>query len=61
MRGKECFVVIKIEQYLYLREIKLEAALYEAQRELAAGGFSENIVSVCRLTVFVMSYTRFFF
>lgn len=44
VRGKECFVVMKIEQYHHLREMELEAALYEAQRDLAAGQFSKDSV-----------------
>jgi hypothetical protein len=44
VRGKECFVVMKIEQYHYLREMELEAALYEAQQDMAAGQFSKETV-----------------
>lgn len=42
VRGKERFVVMKIEQYHYLREMELEAALYEAQQDIAAGRFSKG-------------------
>ena len=41
VRGKECFVVMKIEHYHYLREMELEAALYESQQDMAAGRFSK--------------------
>jgi hypothetical protein len=44
VRGKECFVVMKIEQYQHLREIELEAALYEAQQDIVAGRFSKDSV-----------------
>ena len=44
VRGKECFVVMKIEHYHYLREMELEAALYEAQQDIAAGRFSKDSV-----------------
>ena len=44
VRGKECFVVMKIEQYHYLREMELEAALYEAQQDIAAGQFTKDSV-----------------
>jgi hypothetical protein len=42
VRGKESYVVMKVERYHYLREMELEAALYEAQQDLAAGRFSKN-------------------
>ena len=44
VRGKECFVVMKIEHYNYLREMELEAALYEAQQDVVAGRFSKDSV-----------------
>ncbi|PTQ82399.1 prevent-host-death protein [Nitrosomonas ureae] len=44
LRGKECFVVMKIEQYHYLREMELEAALYQARQDTAAGQFSKDTV-----------------
>lgn len=44
VRGKECFVVMKIEHYHYLREMELEAALYETQQDVAAGRFSKGSV-----------------
>jgi len=37
VRGKERFVVMKIEQYHYLREIELEAALVEVRQDVLAG------------------------
>lgn len=42
VRGKESYVVMKVERYHYLREMELEAALYEAQQDLVAGRFSKN-------------------
>lgn len=44
VRGKECFVVMKIEHYQYLREMELEAALYESQQDVEAGRFSKSSV-----------------
>ncbi|WP_374089496.1 type II toxin-antitoxin system Phd/YefM family antitoxin [Methylomicrobium lacus] len=44
VRGKECYVVMKIEHYHYLREMELEAALYEAQQDIASGRFSKESV-----------------
>jgi len=44
VRGKECYVVMKVEHYHYLREMELEAALYEAQQDIAAGRFSKESV-----------------
>jgi hypothetical protein len=35
--GKDSFVVMKIDHYHYLREMELEAALYEAQQDVVAG------------------------
>ncbi len=37
VRGKDRFVVMKIEQYHYLRECELEAALAETRADIAAG------------------------
>ncbi|MCX5813705.1 MAG: type II toxin-antitoxin system Phd/YefM family antitoxin [Proteobacteria bacterium] len=39
VRGKNRFVVLPIEQYNYLRECELEAALREARDDLAKGKF----------------------
>ena len=44
VRGKESFVVMKIDHYPYLREMELEAALYESQQDIAAGRFSQDSV-----------------
>ena len=44
VRGKERYVVMKIEQYHYLREIELEAALLEAQRDMAEDKFNKDSV-----------------
>jgi len=44
VRGKECYVVMKIEQYHYLREMELEAALHEARRDMASRQFSKDTV-----------------
>ena len=37
VRGKSRFVVMSVEQYNYLRECELEAALLEVKADLAAG------------------------
>jgi len=37
VRGKSRFVVMSMEQYNYLRECELEAALLEVRADLAAG------------------------
>ncbi len=39
VRGKNRFVVMPIEQFQYLRECELEAALAETRADLAAGRF----------------------
>ena len=39
VRGKECFVVMDLEHYHYLRECELEAALAETRANLSAGQF----------------------
>lgn len=44
VRGKACYVVMKIEQYHYLREMEQEAALHEARRDMASGQFSKDTV-----------------
>ena len=53
VRGKESFVVMKIEHYHYLREMELEAALYEAQQDLAAGRFSKNNIDQHVAEIFI--------
>ncbi len=37
VRGKEQYVVMRVEQYHYLREMELEAALLEAMRDISNG------------------------
>jgi len=44
VRGEKRFVVMKLEQYNYLREMELEAALYEAQKDLAEGNFTVDSI-----------------
>ncbi|WP_031388115.1 prevent-host-death protein [Desulfonatronum thiodismutans] len=39
VRGKERFVVMRMDYYHYLRECELEAALAETRDDLAAGRF----------------------
>ncbi len=34
VRGKERYVVMRIEHYHYLREMELEAALFEVRRDI---------------------------
>jgi PHD/YefM family antitoxin component YafN of YafNO toxin-antitoxin module len=40
IRGEKSFVVLTIDQYNYLRECELEAALKESEADLAAGKFA---------------------
>ncbi|MHB8921495.1 MAG: hypothetical protein ACYC3N_10780 [Halothiobacillus sp.] len=42
VRGKNRFVVMDIEQYHYLRECELEAALAETHADLLAGRFVQT-------------------
>jgi len=37
VRGKNQYVVMRIEQYHYLREMELEAALLEVRRDIRKG------------------------
>jgi len=37
VRGKDQYVVMRVDQYHYLREMELEAALLETRRDLASG------------------------
>lgn len=37
VRGKDCFVVMDLAHYHYLRECELDAALAETRADLAAG------------------------
>ena len=39
VRGKERFVVMRIEQYQHLREKELEAAVFEARDEIQQGKY----------------------
>ena len=39
VRGKDCFVVMDLAHYHYLRECELDAALAETRADLAAGRF----------------------
>ncbi len=39
VRGKERFVVMDMQQYNYLRECELEAALHEVRADYEAGRF----------------------
>ncbi len=43
VRGKDRFVVMEIEQYHYLRECELEAALAETRADIAAGRFVKEL------------------
>ena len=42
VRGKDRFVVMEIEQYHYLRECELEAALAETRADIAAGRMTKG-------------------
>ena len=44
VRGKDRFVVMEVEQYHYLRECELAAALAESQADIAAGRFVQESV-----------------
>ena len=44
VRGRNRFVVVTIEQYDHLRECELEAAILEAEGDLARGSFVEESV-----------------
>ena len=37
VRGKQRYVVLSVEQYTYLRECELEAALAESRRDIESG------------------------
>lgn len=45
VRGKERYVVMDMEQYNYLRECELEAALNQAKADMAAGRFVTESVA----------------
>jgi PHD/YefM family antitoxin component YafN of YafNO toxin-antitoxin module len=42
VEGEERFVVMRVEQYHYLREMELEAALLESKLDLKHGNFSKD-------------------
>jgi len=42
VRGKQRFVVVDIEQYHYLRECELSAAIIESQADIAEGRFVQE-------------------
>ena len=44
VRGKGRYVVMRMEQYNYLRECELEAALLEVKADLAAGRVTSESV-----------------
>ena len=44
VRGKRRYVVLTVEEYNYLRECELTAALVESKRDLEAGRFTEESV-----------------
>lgn len=44
VRGKQRYVVLTVEQYNYLRECELEAALAEMRRDLENGDVIEESV-----------------
>ena len=44
VRGKNKFVVLPIEKYIYLRECELEAALLESKRDIKEGRFIKESV-----------------
>ncbi len=44
IRGEKSFVVLTMEQYNYLRECELEAALNESKADLANGKFKVKSV-----------------
>lgn len=42
IRGKQCFVVVDIEHYNYLRECELSTAILESEQDIKAGRFIEE-------------------
>lgn len=44
VRGKERYVVMKLEQYHYLRELELDAALQEAKQDVREGRVTNETV-----------------
>ncbi|MCG6201840.1 type II toxin-antitoxin system Phd/YefM family antitoxin [Psychromonas antarctica] len=45
VRGKQKYVVLKLDEYNKLREYELEAALIEAQNDIASGNFQTGDVT----------------
>ena len=45
VRGKERYVVMKVEQYHYLREMELEAALVEAKQDVSMGRITKTTIN----------------
>ncbi len=41
---KECFVVMTTERYYYLREMEMQAALYQVQQNRMYGRFSKKLI-----------------
>jgi PHD/YefM family antitoxin component YafN of YafNO toxin-antitoxin module len=44
VRGKEKYIVLKMEDYNKLREMELDAAIRESQEDIAAGRFHKDSV-----------------
>ena len=42
VRGKEKYIVLKMEDYNKLREMELDAAIRESQEDIAAGRFHKD-------------------
>jgi len=42
VRGKEKYIVLKMEDYNKLREMELDAAIRESQEDMAAGRFHKD-------------------
>ncbi|GAB6192910.1 type II toxin-antitoxin system Phd/YefM family antitoxin [Desulfocastanea catecholica] len=45
VRGKSKYVVMSIEQYQYMRECELEAALHEAREDHRAGRIADQTIA----------------
>ena len=44
VRGKSKYVVMRIDEYTYLRECELEAALVESRKDLLNGNFYSDSI-----------------
>ena len=44
VRGKEKYVVMKMDQYQYFRDMELEAALFESQQDIKSNKFTTDSV-----------------